>query len=341
MARLGKMELMLGAQALYGAAQLTPSAATTTSGGDGGNAVGWLPGGSVFYVMSATPDLKLGVGVLNYFGLGLQYDQGWVGRYFGQKGALLGISVVPTLSYKMTEKTSFGVGLNAMYGTLRGSLAIQNPLSQPDGAMDYSSDVWGFGANLGILFDVSPDTRIGLTWLTAVKLGFKDVPTFTGLSPLVQGFMVGVHQQLGPNWSLMGDVGYEQWSQFGMVEVTFDSTDPATRTTEIAFQDTWHVALGAQYRPAAAWTFSAGAAYDTSMMADADRTVLAPTGAALRVALGAQWSITKTMALGLEETLAWGGSLPLNQTRGSMVLDGTYRDSFINMVGLNLRWQIE
>jgi long-chain fatty acid transport protein len=228
--------------------------------------------------------------------------------------------------------------------------------------MDYASNVWGFGANLGLLFDVSPDTRIGLTWLSAVNLGFKDVPTFTGLSPALQAivsgagldstpmklgmtapsrFMVGVHQQLGPKWSLMGDVGYEQWSQFGMVEVTFDSTDPTTRTKEVAFQDTWHVALGAQYQPAAAWTFSAGAAYDTSMMADADRTVLAPTGAALRVALGAQWSITRTLALGLEDTLAWGGSLPLNETRGSMVLDGTYRDSFINMVGLNLRWQID
>jgi long-subunit fatty acid transport protein len=48
------------------------------------------------------------------------------------------------------------------------------------------------------------------------------------------------------------------------------------------------VAFGAQYRVADPWLLSAGIAYDSSMMADKDRTPDMPLGEQLRFGLGAR-----------------------------------------------------
>src|SRR5512137_1215721 len=91
MALLEKHEFLAGVQGLYGDFTFSPGPGTTLSGGNGGNAVGFLPGGSLFFVADVAPKVRVGLGVAQYFGLGLQYDPGWVGRYYGQKGLLLGV----------------------------------------------------------------------------------------------------------------------------------------------------------------------------------------------------------------------------------------------------------
>ena len=71
---------------LYGNLHFAPNASTTTTGSDGGNAVNWLPGGSLFVVEKINQDWSVGFGVLSYFGLSTTYDDNWVGRYYVQKG---------------------------------------------------------------------------------------------------------------------------------------------------------------------------------------------------------------------------------------------------------------
>ena len=67
MSLLPKSEFQVGAQADHANIKFSPGAGTTTIGNDGGNAVGWFPGGSLFYVHEVTPDLSVGAGVLSYF----------------------------------------------------------------------------------------------------------------------------------------------------------------------------------------------------------------------------------------------------------------------------------
>ena len=45
-----------------------------------------------------------------------------------------------------------------------------------DGQVKLKDDTWGFGANLGILVEPREGTRIGLTYLSPVKLDFKATP---------------------------------------------------------------------------------------------------------------------------------------------------------------------
>ena len=69
--------------------------------------------------------VRLGLGAFSYFGLAEKYDDNWVGRYYVQKGALLGMSLMPAVSFKATDWLSIGAGLNAMYGYLDTEVAVR------------------------------------------------------------------------------------------------------------------------------------------------------------------------------------------------------------------------
>jgi long-chain fatty acid transport protein len=46
---------------------------------------------------------------------------------------------------------------------------------------------------------------------------------------------------------VLGSVGWQDWSEFGQVQLGIDDTNNPTSTTkDLDFDDTWHAALGAQ-----------------------------------------------------------------------------------------------
>jgi len=368
MTRLEGNQIMAGLQALYGNASFQANANTSPQLGtdNGGNALGWLPGGSFFFVSqpapSKLPDLRVGLGVLNYFGSSLDYSDTWVGRYYLQEGTLLGFSFMPSVAYQVTDWLSVGAGLNAMYGYIKGQVAVNNIDPRlPDGQLEYTDRAWGFGANVGFLLEPVKGTRFGLTYLSQLDLNFKATPTFNNLGPgmtailssrgllnaqlnlgmtLPNRVMFGISQDLGKNWTLMFDMDWEQWSKFGKVEVGIDSATPVSLTKTVEYQDTYHFALGAQYRPDARWVLSSGFAFDSSMMDDAQRTVATPVGPTWRFGLGAQYAPIKNLQLGLAYEFAWTGDLAINQFRGPLAgqVAGTFQNTYANFIALNMNW---
>lgn len=79
MTRLDHSEWMVGIQPMYLDIDFETNDNTTTPAGDG-NTSTWLPAGGSYYVHNLRPDLKLGVSVTGYFGLGLDYVHEWDGR---------------------------------------------------------------------------------------------------------------------------------------------------------------------------------------------------------------------------------------------------------------------
>jgi long-chain fatty acid transport protein len=188
MSRLDGAQLQTGLQPLYGSVTFSPDANTSPLLGadDGGNAIGWLPGGSLFVTVPLGEDWTIGLGSLSYFGLAEEYNDNWVGRYYVQESALVGMTLMPAVSYQATDWLSIGVGLNAMYGLLEADMAVNrrflNPLLE-DGRMTLDDRTWGFGANVGVLIQASEKTRFGITYLSAVDLDFKDTPSFANFAP--------------------------------------------------------------------------------------------------------------------------------------------------------------
>jgi long-chain fatty acid transport protein len=189
MTRLEKSELLVGVQPIYLHAEFSPDANTTTSGSDG-DASTWLPAGGLYYVRNLMPKLKIGVSAVGYFGLGLEYENDWVGRYYVQEIKLQALGIQPALAYRVTDWLSLGAGVVALYGVLDEKVAVNNiGPNQPDGKLKIEDSDWTYQANLGVLVEPRKGTRFGLTYLSEGDLKFKDEPDFSNLGPGLEAIL--------------------------------------------------------------------------------------------------------------------------------------------------------
>src|SRR5262245_5048674 len=341
MTRLDGTQVLLGAQLLYGDVKFSIGQGTSPElgTGNGGNPVGWFPGGGAFMSYSVSPDLKLGLAMAGNFGLTQKYDSGWVGRYYVQESALLGLSLLPSIAYKVNDKLSLGASLNVMYGILENKVAINNIIGA-DGQLKLEDKKWGLGVNLGVLYELDARTRFGLTYNSQVNLDFSAPAEFSGLAPglqallaargllnanvnlgikVPQGVMGSGFHQLNDRWAVLGSVGWQQWSKFGQAQVTVDSSNPTSLTTNLNYKDTWHVAAGAQYRISTPWLLNFGVAYDSKFQGGSTVPVTLPADSAWRFGIGAQHQSSKTFSWGVAFEYLYGGTLDVNQ-QGSVPL---------------------
>lgn len=358
MTRLKGSNLMLGAQAAYGNIRFDPDSDTgPQTGNNGGNAGGWAPGGSLFFTQQVGKDLAVGIGTFSYFGGIVDYDDGWVGRYYVRNTTLVGMTVMPAVALRIADGLSIGAGLNAMYGYLKDEKAVRNLAAEGDGRLTIKDREWGYGANVGVLFEIGDATRIGATYLSQVNLDFSDKPEFENIGPgltavlearnltdasldlglkVPQSVMVSFYQELGEKFALMMNAGRQDWSTFGKVDVGVDSDNPVSLTTETNFDDTWHAALGGLFRPSDQWIMSAGVAYDSSMLKSEYRTPSLPIGEAWRFGLGTQYAVSEQMKIGLDYEFIWSGDLDMN--RESILggrLSGTYDNEYYHIIAMN------
>ncbi len=370
MSLLPKSELQVGAQLAYANIKFSPDSGTTDSfppgtrtGTDGGNAAGWAPGGSLFYVQKVNKDVSLGIGVFSYLGASLKYDENWVGRFFAQELTLIGFTLMPAVSYRLTDWFSVGVGLNATYATYKQTSALRNlEAGAADGQVKVEDQEWGFGANLGVIIQPLKGTRIGIDYLSEMKLDFKDTPQFSGVGPglnailqrinafntqmtlrmhIPQMIMGSIYQELGSRWAVMGNLGWQQWSRFAQVDVTLVSQTSNSLTVDGNYQDTWHVAGGVMFKPLAAWTFTAGVGYDSSPVKNEDRVVTFPLGETYRFGLGTQWQVKPAVKIGLAYEYSYSPDLSLNQV-GPLggTVSGKYSTPSVHFLAFNLSWQL-
>ncbi len=373
MTRLEGTQVLAGGQLIWLNNRFSVGDGTSAGLGanDGGRAIGWngyVPGAGTFVTHRLSPDLSLGFSVAGNFGSVIDYDDAWVGRYRVQQATLLGVQFVPSIAYRVNDKLSIGAGLNAVYGIFDQKVAINNVLpSLADGRLELDDKTWGFGGNVGLLYEFSPSTRVGLTWTSQVDLDFNSSARFSGLGPALsallasrglldagvdlgtkipQQVMASVASRIDERWTVLGNVGWQQWSKFGQVEVGIDDTlNPVALTTSLPFQDTWHVAVGAQYRLTDPWTLNMGIAYDSGFQERGSVTPLLPVNAAWRFGVGGEQQVSKSAKWGVAGALLFGGTIDIDKRStlppalgGRDDLVGSYDDTASVIVSVYGNW---
>ena len=373
MTRLDGAQVMGSGQVDYGNMEFSVKSGTsqglgTENGGRSFGSDGWFLGGGGFFSYSLSPDLKLGFAMTGNFGAPLKYDDNWAGRYYAQEATLVGLSFVPAIAYKVTNKLSIGGSVSAMNGIYKNSVAINNvDPKYGDGQLNLDDNVWGWGLNIGLLYEFTPDTRVGFTWNSQVNLDFSAPAEFSNLAPnlnnkltergltnanidvgisVPQQLMGSVFSQVSERWAVLGSIGWQQWSKFGQVQLGVQNTlDPTSLTQELNFKDTWHFAAGAQYRLSEPWLLNFGVAYDTGFQDGSNVSPLLPANAAWRFGAGAQHQFSKTFMWGIAAEYLYGGTLDTNvQTqlpvelgsRGDLV--GSYDDIGTLFFGAYFNW---
>ncbi|WP_223631019.1 OmpP1/FadL family transporter [Pseudomonas atacamensis] len=364
--QLAGTQINFNAQLILGDVSFSRDNANTFGGNEGGNALKYLPGSSFFISHQLDERSSIGFGMYGNFGLALDYDDDWAGRYFAQESAIIGVSFQPTYAYKITDDLSVGLGPRFMLGYFRTEVAVNNNVlglgNAEDGQLRYKDTDWGTGANVGVLYNLNERTKLGLAWTSKIKLKFEDKPELKKITnPLLrlalnrldadqlnvdmnvpQTVTTSVSYQLDPQWTLLGSLGWQDWSDFGKVGVEVDTDLGSTaRTAQRQYKDTWHASIGAQHQINPKLRWNVGLGYDSSAVDDKDRTVDNPMNEAWRVATGVSYALQDDVDVHMSYTLIYLGDMDVQQTkaRSGGSVSGEYKNAALHVLGGGVVWR--
>ena len=359
---LDRTQLMGAAGALLPSTNFDVAPETTKNGGGGGGNAGvFSPLGAFFYAYKFSDRIRLGVAVFSDYGLSGNYGTQWAGRYYATEESLITSKVNPTIAYAVNEWLSVGAGFSFAVGRLTFQSNVNNAApGVPDGRLKLESWDEAFGGNVGILLRPIDKLRIGLTYRSPedYKFGFR--PFLTGLGPGLgfiskriggvkvnvpltepQQVMASALYEVIPNLTLMGNVGWQNWSAFGEFPVGISSKNQKTVEANLNFSDTFQIAIGQQYRINEKWLWSAGFAYDSAPVSTKNRNAVLPIDRQLRYGTGIQYQINRDVTAGAAWELLDAGPAPFSNTRGPLAgtLQGHYSTNLLNIAALNIIWK--
>src|SRR5262249_17758567 len=364
MTRLDRSQLMVNPYTIIPSMQFDRSPGTTFSGGNGFNAGAPIPSNSsasiplpavsLFYVYSFSPDLKFGAGLLSAYGGGMNYGKTWVGRYTVEKSQLLSRTLNPGVAYRVNEWLSIRAGFSVTYALLSQTTGVNNILDQlPDGRMKFKADDWAFGGNAGVLVEPNSRMRFGIAYRSPVDTSYSDNIRFTNIGPGLrralervgvvggettldstnpQTVMTSWYYALTSNSALMGNFGWQNWAQYSDMGISVSSgtTEQNIQANE-HFHDTWHQAIGAQYRLARPWLFSVGFAHDSAPVSKFHRTPTAAFDENFRFGVGLQYDWSERMTVGAAYEFLSLGSAEINKLqRPGGTLQGDYSSNYVH-----------
>ena len=342
MTRLQGNQFTAAAQLLYGDLDYTLNDSSLNGPG---NVVGLQPGGSAFYSQSVNDRLKVGVGLYGNFGLKLDFGDSWSGHNLAKEATLLGMTLQPSVAYRLNNQWSIGAGVGINYGIF----SLTRDLTALRGGYEVKEDDTDIAPNvkLGLLWEPSPQTRFGVAYTSKVDYVFNVDATGTlprserswtlpinAMVDAPQQVMASVAHVLNAQWTVLGEVGWQDWSTMSETEVTINNLSVQSK---LDFQDTYHVALGAQYQLAANTRLNFGVAYDTSMYEDQGNTsFLMPGGASWRLGTGVQHQLNERSSVGV----AFEWLLSENADAASPEeLAGSYDNPQMYFFGLNYSYR--
>jgi long-chain fatty acid transport protein len=361
MTLLDRSQLMWAPGVILPSVNFDVAPQTTTSGSGGGNAGVFAPIGAFFYAHKFSARVWLGVALYSDYGLAGNYGKEWVGRYYITRAALFTGKIAPSIAYEVNDWLSVGAGFSFGVGRLTFQSKVNNALPRlGDGG--YSLESWdeAFGGKAGILLRPIQKLRIGLTYQSPeyYKFGFK--PHFTHLGPGLgaiskriggaqfnvpltepQQLMASAVFEVLPNFSLLGNVGWQNWTEFGEFPVGISANNQRTVNANLHFANTWQIAIGQQYRIAEKWLWSAGFAYDSSPVSKANRNAVLPIDRQLRYGTGIQYEINRNVTAGAAWEFMDAGPGPFSNRRGPLAgtLQGHYSTNYLNFLALNVIWK--
>jgi long-chain fatty acid transport protein len=333
----------------------TPPVNRPTLSGTGGDAEGWSILPSFYAAFAITNDLRLGIGVNSPFGLTTTYDTPWLGQYQAIHSKLETINVNPSIAYRLNNVVSLGAGVNWQRAKAELSQAVNFGLAGDGVAnVEGDSDAWGF--NLGAMFQLSDDMRVGVAYRSNMKQDLDGTVTFSrppgipnaGAAAdgdvsasvnLPETASVSVFQKFGDKWDLMGDITWTHWSRFKDLTVT-RSTGVVLSTTPENWDDSWRFSLGLNYHANEKLTLRFGTSYDQTPVPDANRTARIPDNDRLWASIGLQYAFTPTLLMDVGYSHLFVKNSSINQPNpgaagGALV--GDY-DSSVDIVGVQLTW---
>ena len=351
---------------------------------DDGGVSAFVP--NFYYVTQLQGDTWFGVGVTVPFGLSTEYDEDWVGRYTATKSEVHTLNINPSFAFKHSDELSIGLGLSLQYieatlaneldtgmicaGVLSGGVAANVPAAigtcttnglpvdtrAIDSSQELTGDDWNWGWNIGMLYELDKESRIGVAYRSSIDANLSGdvdfersaeldgfLSSLTGpAAPLVNSFTdtgiqaglelpaqlsVSYFRDVNADLSLMADVTWTEWSNFDALVIKFDNLVQSTSIVPENWEDSYRFAVGANYKTSDKVMLRAGVALDQSPIPSAeDRTPRIPGNDRTWVSIGMAYDIDENTSIDIGYSHLFVDDTEINNTDESFkhVLTGEY-----------------
>jgi long-chain fatty acid transport protein len=380
MTELAGEQILAGATAIYAGYNVDDRGSTATTPLTGGVPVP-IPGDNgdprtfeivptLFYArpMTAARTFWIGLALTSPWGLGVQYEDDWFGRYDSIETRLTTVNLSPAFAYRILPWLSIGGGLNLEYadakltGALPNTLAPGGPSPATDGMSKLTGDGIALGFNVGLLVKPLPRTKIGVHYRSPIShrlSGKLKVSNLTGALAPGNGRVdadfkvdepdvvaIGIAHEAIPGTMLFAEAQWFNWSRFDELRAEFSDGRPdSVRPQE--WKDTWSFYGGIEQRLFEHWTLRAGAGYEPTPTVNAFRNTSLPDGDRVRLGFGVSydWSDRLRVDLGYAHVFSSREDIDLTPTffagtpaQGSTNIRGR-ADLFVNDFALRVRYR--
>ena len=193
--------------------------------------------------------LVLGAGVFSSYGLSTNYETSTAALVGTDNSELTTINFNPSIAYRINDKLTLGAGFNVTYAD--GEVSSRAPGGGGAGLFRLEGDDVAFGYNIGLLYEFSERTRIGLHFRSSIDLELDGSATLSpafnsailgqinsgraavGAPPLPNGTVdidgrgdgsldielpstieLSIYHELSDKWAVHGDILWTNWSSF-------------------------------------------------------------------------------------------------------------------------------
>jgi long-chain fatty acid transport protein len=322
-------------------------------GDNGGQGGGWALVPAVYWSMSITPAIRAGLGISPTFGNATEWSNTFVGRYQGVHSEISTINANPSIAWRVNDVISLGAGLNVVRfeADLRSMMPLTSMLpARVDAETKVKGDDISFGYNLGAMFQLTPATRIGLTYRSTIDLKVKGnteipgnkIPAFVSVE-LPNTVSAAVSHMVNERLQLLGDFTWTGWSNIPALSVQNRATGSIMSHEPLGFKDTYRVGVGTQYQYSDTLRLRAGTAWDQSPTQNStDRTVRLPDSDRVWLAVGLNQKIGKKTSIDLGYAHLFFDKAEINRPTNSnpelQVVRGSFNTS-VHILSVQLNHQ--
>lgn len=369
------------------------SAALQPAGGDGGNAASCAAVPALYLSTPIDERWWFGIGVNAPFGLTTEYDASWRGRFQAIESEVETVNLNPSLAFRLNERIAIGFGINWQYinakftnrvnytgaiiqaveqGVAAGNIPTEAVPALFASALGLEADArvkghdsaWGW--NAGVLFWLTPETRIGLQYRSRIDYRLQgnsnfSTPPLAPLPPSIQpagdavvaavngGLLangpvsvaldvpqsanLSVYHDLGSRWHLMADVQYTGWDNVQHLEIDRGNGSILINTPE-DFRDTWRYSLGASLDLNDRWTLRGGLAFDQSPVRDTERTPRLPDNDRKWITMGARYHYSPQLSFDMAYAHIYMSTTHIDQDAGDVEANGRITGGYHNYVNM-------
>ena len=264
----------------------------------------WVP--NIHYIHPVNDKFAVGTSVFSNYGLSTEYPKE-VGSLGGGNTKLMTVNWAVNGSYRINEQFSVGAGVNVLYADAEMNRYLPPGLGGTR-AVKMEGDGYGYGWNVGTLWEIDPDNRIALTYRSNIDTTLEGKGNFLkhGLTNTSAELDIdfpdlwelsGYHR-VAPQWAITYSALRTGWSSFKELKAT-SSQCPANEcfNKEEKWKDAWRYSAGITHYLNAQWTLRAGVALDKSPVKSEYRTLSIPDSDRYWYSFGATYSFKQNMTV--------------------------------------------